>query len=190
MARIPAYKKIPISEAEIDFEYSGYKDKSSSTCEHICACTYKGDGIVWPFDNPDRAVTDVYELSRPYTLEEQEEWYKDRFDAYTSNTSQNLFGLFHDMYDVGDARHEMYNAWIRLNFYEMAECMKDEDFIILGVAPAPYGDGYFEDPVAIVAEEYTGDRFWCHSEKKWVEEMREQMRPVYKELIDYSIDRR
>lgn len=52
------------------------------------------------------------------------------------------------------------------------------------VRPAPKGYSGCRDPVAVICE-YKSDseRFWCHAEKDWIEDMRDESREIYKNLI-------
>ena len=60
----------------------------------------------------------------------------------------------------------------------------DEEFFIAGIAEAPYGCWAIDDAVAIVAEyRKTGDQFWCHAGRDWVEDMREASKSVYEDLM-------
>ena len=183
MPKIPTYKTIPVSQAIIDFEYNGYKTSKDPGMSTFGSCVYKGNGVAWSWGKSDRPVDGIIELFRSYTPDEEEQWYKDHFDIKDSKTILNLFGLFHDMYDIGDAYHEMWNSWIKLDFYEMAVTLQDEDFNVIGIAPAPYGAAYIDNPVAVVAEEKNGTRFWCHADQKWIDDMREQIRPVYEAAL-------
>lgn len=179
----PSSKWIPIKEAIIDKEYNGYKTADEPNVSSYCAIVYKGNDMGWRWGDPEREAKNLTYLLRDLTYEETEQWYKNRFDKNDSTTKLNLYGLYNDMYDVGDARHEMWNAWIALDFYEMNECIKDNDFYLIGIAPAPWNaDDIFGEgnTIAFVAEEFnTGNRFWCHGGKSWVEDMREQMKNVY-----------
>ena len=45
-------------------------------------------------------------------------------------------------------------------------------------------DDNIDDAVAIVAEyRKTGDQFWCHAGRSWVEDMREASKSVYEDLM-------
>ena len=60
----------------------------------------------------------------------------------------------------------------------------NEEFFIAGIAEAPYGCWAIDDAVAIVAEyRKTGDQFWCHAGRDWVEDMREASKSVYEDLM-------
>jgi hypothetical protein len=37
-------------------------------------------------------------------------------------------------------------------------------------------------PVAVVIEYKDGDRYWCHAEKDWIDDMREDSLEIYKSL--------
>lgn len=187
--RAPFSKFIPVEQAIIDKEYSGYKTADEPNTSCFCSITYKGNGKGWRWGKSKQEVKNLTYLQQNLTCEETEQWYKNRFDEKDSTTISNLYGLYNNMYDVGDAYHEMWNAWIALDFYEMNECIKDNDFFLVGIAPAPWNvDDIFGEgnTVAFVAEERdTGNRFWCHGSKKWVEDMREQMFEIWEKIAPF-----
>lgn len=178
--KAPFYKWILAEEAKIGEKYIGYKtyDKPDTTC--LCAVEYLGDNKVLVFGT--REVDNVSMLERYTTYEEQTNWNKQHFDISNGKTQLSLYGLFTDLYDVGDAYHEMCNFWVTDDFYEMNVDLLDEDFFLVGIAPAPYGCPALDDPIAFVAERENGERFWCHGGKSWVDSMREDMREVYNQI--------
>lgn len=179
--KAPFYKWILTEEAKIGEKYIGYKtyDKPDTTC--LCEAEYLGDNKVLVFGT--REVDNVSMLERHTTSEEQANWNKQHFDISNSKTQLSLYGLFTDLYDVGDAYHEMWNAWITDDFYELNADLLNEDFFLVGIAPAPYGCS-IKDPVAFVAEYENGERFWCHGGRSWVDNMREQMKEIYHNLTE------
>ena len=60
----------------------------------------------------------------------------------------------------------------------------DEGFSIVGIAPCGGPVRSFRDPVAVVCEMYdTGERFWCHAERDWIDDMREESKTYYEAII-------
>ena len=177
--KAPFYKWIPAEEAKIGEKYIGYKTYDKPDTSYLCEVEYLGDNKVLVFGT--REVNNVSMLERHTTYQEQDEWNREYFDIANPKTQLNLYGLFNDLYDVGDAYHEMYNAWIGCDFYEMNNDLLDENFTLIGIAPAPYGCS-IDDPIAFVAEYDDGERFWSHGGQSWVDFMREQMREVYESL--------
>ena len=178
--KAPFYKWILAEEAKIGKKYIGYKtsDKPDTTC--LCEVEYLGDNKALVFGT--REVDNVSMLERHTTYEEQADWNKQHFDISNSKTQLSLYGLFTDLYDIGDANHEMCNSWVTNDFYEMNVDLLDEDFILIGIAPAPYGCPALDDPIAFVIEYENGERFWCHGGKSWVDSMREDMREIYNQI--------
>ena len=179
----PSSKDIPIEKACLNKQYKGYKCGpgfvSYATCEYL-----GDDKNVLVFGKKQTSEKPITHFIEETTWEERDQWYVDQFDIEDPKVKNNLFGLFYDLYDVGTAPHEMYNGWIDSNWYEMSWQLNDLDFYLYGIAPAPYpmtwGDG---DDVAFVARTYDDKfEFWCHGRKSWVDEMREQMEDVYKEM--------
>lgn len=184
MRNCPRYEWIPVEKAEIDKDYHGYKVRGSGTT-HGCSITYKGNSIGWCWGDETRAVDNISELNRAISWQEQEQWYIDHFDKNNTRHILNTLGLYHDMYDVGDAYHEMWNSWVKVDFYEQIVSMEDEDFTLIGIAPAPWDrDDIFGNgqSCAFVCEDADGNRFWCHGSWKWVKDMREQGQTLYEEI--------
>lgn len=186
MARVPYEKWISVSEAIIDAEYCGYKTTINPNTIHGCSIVYKGDRTGWCWNKPEQEVKNISFLSRKLTFEEKEDWYKNQFNIKDQKDQLNLMGLFNNMYDCGDAYHEEWNAWIGADWYEMAFNLREEDFILVGISPAPWNVDYIfgeGNSVAFVCENENGIRFWCHGSKRWVEDMRSETRDIYKNLM-------
>lgn len=77
----------------------------------------------------------------------------------------------HEMYDAGDAEHEMWNGWLMgLSPYELADNIKEDDISIIGWFPLNISKRYKGDrcDIGVVAEDNTsGSRFWCHAVSDW-----------------------
>lgn len=167
---------LPVEKATIDETYMGYKIANEPNGMHLCEIKYKGNGIGWVWNDEKNKVENITELERYTTFQEVEEWYKARFDLTDTDTQLNLYGLFEDLYSVGDAHREMWNAWIGLDFYELNENLKENGMILIGIAPAPFEWSMGEECCAYIAEfKDTGERIWCHGAKHWVDDMRTQM---------------
>lgn len=179
----PTSEWIPVEKGIIDTQYCGYKTSDRPNALVFGSVVYKGNGIGWAWGKEDRIIKNIIELNRELNYKEVKQWYLDHYNLDDPKVSNNLYGLFHDLYNVGDARHEMFNAWIGTDWYEMSGQLDDEDFYLVGIAPAPFGTSSIKKPIAFVAETYDGtDRFWCHGDESWVESMREQMRDIYNSL--------
>lgn len=187
MSRCPTTKWIPISEAKASKIYRGYKTIDQPNGTTFCEFTYLGEGKGYSFNYKDNIISNVSEVLTYTTFEEQKQWYIDHTDLNNAETVNNLYGLFHDLYDVGDASHQMWNYWIADDAYELLCNLEEEDFFLVGIAPASYAFAgkEFEDSIAFVIETYdTGTRYWCHGYKSWVKDMRAQMEHIYKEKIN------
>lgn len=181
--RCPTSEFIPVEQGIVNKEYNGYQtlDKPGSEC--FCSITYKGNGVGWRWNDEEKKVENITFLNKRLTIEEQEAWRIAHYEAKDPREQLNLMGLYNDMYDVGDASHEMYNGWITIDWYEMAENLIREEFYLVGVAPAPWDCFSIDDPIAMVAEDEDGNRFWCHAGRNWVERMRKQMREIYNNMM-------
>ena len=163
-------------------KYRGYVCGNST---HFCEVTITEDGTPLIFGKyPIEEKVDYFQ--RDLTWDEEQEWYKNNIDMTNPRNQLNLMGLHNQMYSVGDASHEMWNAWIEYNWVEQLMEIVDEDFFIIGIAPPPWGCRAIDDPVAVVAEyDETGERFWCHAHKYLVEKMIDDTKDIYEKLINF-----
>lgn len=184
MLNTPPNKKVYPNEIKPGDVFKGYEyHNGDSHTTHLCEVIVNNEGVplVWG-RNP---ITDPYDyFTRKMTWQEEAEWYKSQIDFSKSDYLLNLIGLHTDLYSVGDAYHEMWNGWIQVSWEEQLVSLENETFFILGVSPAPYGYSGCRDPVAVICEyKSDGERFWCHAEKDWIEDMRDESREIYKNLI-------
>lgn len=173
------YKWIPVSEAIPGKEYHGYKEADKPNAYHLCSITHKSGTTGLVFGKTE--VNNIIEYQYRMSFQEQEEYAKSLCNFDDEYTIATLFGLFHDLYDVGLALHEMYNGWIEYDFYTLLNNAKEEDINIIGVAPAPHQWRLPEQAVAIVFES-EGKEYWCHAHKDAIDEMRESMLNKYNEI--------
>ena len=91
----------------------------------------------------------------------------------------------HEIYLESADFHEMWNAWISCDPYAMgAEC-QEQKITVLGYARLPetmvkksiFGN---ELKIGIIAQDASGDTFWCHADEKWFKDWRE----LYPELYE------
>ena len=172
---------LPVEEGIIGIEYLGYKTFDKPNTVNFCDIRYLGEGKGLIFDK--FPVENISELERETTWQEQAKWYEDKFDLNDNKCQLNLLGLFNDMYDVGTAYHEMWNGWVGTNFYEMNSDLIEGNSFLVGISPAPYGCASLRDAVAFIAETDTGERFWSHGSKDWVDDMREEMLEIYTKYL-------
>ena len=77
-------------------------------------------------------------------------------------------------YEIG--YHEMWNAWIRYDPYEMAASCQHHKFKVVGVCNdiTPKHNMFDHDlilDIGICAEYSDGERFWCHASRKCLDDM-------------------
>ena len=165
--------------------YRGYETvNGDSTTIHFCEVVISQNGtpLVWG-KNPIEEEVSVF--TRRMTWDEERDWMKTQIDLSKDIYQLNLMGLHNNMYDVGDAVHRMWNGWIQADFVEQLVFLEDEDFFIVGVAPAPYGTATMREPIAFICEYIDdGSRFWCHSEKDWIDDMREESLSLYNKMME------
>lgn len=186
MPTAPKYKWIPAAAGEKYKEYDGYKIINDKAI-HFAQLTYmeNGEGYLW--GNPTQHISGIIELQIKLTYEEEEQWYKDHIDLSNSKNTNNLIGIHTDLYDIGDAYHEMWNGWIEgWDPWKFICELEEETFYLVGIAPAPWNkDDIFGEgnSVAFVACYYDSDeRFWCHGSKNWVQTLRDFSMKEYEAL--------
>lgn len=164
--------------------YMGYESKrEDSIVSHYSQIEVMKDGTPLIFGKYP-ITEEVLYFTRPMTWDEQQEWNRKQTMELTPKDQVNLIGIHTDLYGIADARHEMYNGWIEVTWEEQLLRLRDEDFHIVGIAdPAPPRAGMsMRHPVAVVIEYENGDRYWCHAEKSWFDDMRENSLERYRVL--------
>ena len=101
---------------------------------------------------------------------------------YFDTAKDIAMAMNHELYDYGDAYHEMWNGWIDPDRYNMAEKLQNEKLMIVGwfKLTTLKWDDYFD--IGIVAEYLSdGERFWCHAASRWFNDWKEYYPELYKE---------
>lgn len=183
---IPRDKWIPISEAKPGETYEGYQDSIEPDSSNYCLIVYKGNGIGWKWGKEENTVENITFLNKRLSYRELSELKRQRFDLSNDHSQLNLYGLYTDLYSIGDATHEMWNGWVDCDFYDMDYTLRENGIIFVGVAEAPWQPHYNDHDtyLAFIAEYVSsGERFWCHGGKSTLETLRRQMKDVYEELM-------
>lgn len=85
----------------------------------------------------------------------------------------------HQLYDPGDAPHEMWNGWLMgIDPYDIAAHLKEDKITIIGWFYLTYPKGDLD--IGVVAEDFEGDRFWCHAKKSWYSNWKKWYPELYK----------
>ena len=135
--------------------------------------------------NENQAIEGITFFERDFTWQEEQEYYRHNFSFTDSDSVSNLFGLYNDM-NIGDASHEMWNAWVGYDFYEMNSRLREEEIILIGICDTPpYNCIAFGTKSCdyIAEDKVTGNRFWSHGSIEWVHTMRQNMQDTYNELL-------
>ena len=89
-----------------------------------------------------------------------------------------IIALQHQLYDQGDATHELLNTWVcALDPYDMVETLEKHNLTIVGYF-------YLTEPkmrldIGVVAEDKDGERIWCHARKAWFDDWKEEYPELY-----------
>lgn len=181
--RPPSYYLVDPKDIKPGDEFCGYEspaNKNGTHVSHMCRIVVSEDGV--PLEWGRNPITnEVGHFHRELTWEERDEWYHNAVDMNQPRNQLNLMGLHTDLYGIADARHEMWNGWIQASWHEQLIELLDEDFYIVGIVdPAPVRIGLpMRHPVAIVIEYEDGDRYWCHAEWDWIDNMRQESQKEY-----------
>ena len=165
--------------------YRGYDSLfEGRVINHFCVVEVGEDGVPRCWGRP--ISEEVICFKRHMTWDEEREWNRQQTMTLTSQDQINLIGIHTDLYGIADARHEMWNGWIETSWEEQILRLRDENFHIVGIAdPAPARMGMpMRHPVAVIIEYDDGDRYWCHAEKDWFDDMREESLERYRKLME------
>lgn len=184
--RPPRHIDVTPENININEEYQGYKKGEAFTTFASITFDEQKNPIIFGkrylTDEEKKGITTYFRYS---TWKEDKEWYDNNIDLSLGLNKINLIGLHTDLYDIGDGCHEMWNGWIAADWKEQLMNLIDEQFTIVGIAPLTNPVRNFRNPVAVVCEMIdTGERFWCHSEKEWIEDMREESKEYYKQILE------
>ena len=185
MIRPPRHIDVRPEDINPKEEYQGYKKGEHSYS--LCSITF--DENLNPIKFGKYPLTDeekegITAYMRYMTWQEEREWYENCIDFSNGIHKINLIGLHTNLYSVGDGCHEMWNGWLGVDWREQLMNLLDEEFSIVGIAPCGGPVRSFRDPVAVVCEMYdTGERFWCHAERDWIDDMREDSKTYYEAIV-------
>lgn len=185
MVRPPRFVDVLPENVDPKIEYEGYrKGEHSFTLSSITFDENLNPIAYGEYPLTDEEKEGITAYIRYMTWQEEKDWYKNAIDFSNQKHKINLIGLHTDLYSVGDGCHEMWNGWIGVSWEEQLMNLLDEEFFIVGIAPFGGPVRSFRKPVAVVCEMYdTGERFWCHAEKDWIDDMREESLDSYNEFI-------
>lgn len=105
-------------------------------------------------------------------------------EKYKEEAKQVIIAVQNEMYIDETGYHEMYNAWIDYDPYEMAFNLKENNATLLGYFRLSYPKtswGGTSLDIGLVVEE-EGDRYWCHVSSEYIKEMVDE----YEELNNES----
>lgn len=99
---------------------------------------------------------------------------------YYNKAKEVVTALQHQLYDSGDATHELLNTWVcALDPYDMVKTLEKHNLTIIGYF-------YLTEPkmkldIGIVAENKNGECIWCHARKVWFDDWKEEFPELYEE---------
>ena len=186
--KAPEYYPVSPKDIKPGDRFIGYNLKAEKGT-HYCMCTVivNDDGIplLWG-KNTIKEEKEIIFFRRELTFEEIDEWHKTHIDLDKEINKLNLSGFHNNMYDIGDATHEMWNGWLTAGVWaEQLNALENLDFFVVGIAPAPIIPDYFKNAVAVVIEEFdTGNRYWCHWEMDYIEKFRRDTKHLMEKMYE------
>ena len=96
------------------------------------------------------------------------------FDAEVKETIANIK---HELYDCGDAVHELDNTWVRIDPVEMTIELEKRNCILIGFFYLPGLNLRYNliDIGLVIEDRETHNRYWCHANSKWFKTRRWEM---------------
>lgn len=174
------YKEIIPENIEAKKSYIGYKNEQGEFIKKLITVS----------DNKIPLENGIFPMQEKAICfyEENRGCVRIRYSAIDMTLPENqinLIGFHTDLYGIGEARHNGYNAWIRGHWKDLLNSIKNEDFFIVGITNAPIPSGAFRNAYAVVVEyKDTGDRIWYHIEKSYLEHLRENSLEAYNFFIN------
>ena len=178
MNYIKDYKTIPITELTSNDIIIAIHPKPNQTS---CGPNYR---LIAKYSTQVELIDDWYNkhhlfdnnITVDIQLTEQEKHTRD-FDK----AKEIAQAMEHELYDAGDAIHEMYNGWIDCNPYDMAKVVKEMDITIIGWfwLYSNIINKTYDLDIGIVAEYSDGDRIWCHANSKWFKDWKTYYPELY-----------
>ena len=100
-------------------------------------------------------------------------------DKYIEDAKAIVYAMNHELYDMGDAYHEMWNGWIETDPYDFAARAKEEKIMVVGWFKLSIQKMDGDLDIGIVAEYEDGERFWCHASSRWFKRWEEDYPELY-----------
>lgn len=159
-------------------EISGYKI-GNSTCSFRAYVKHASRASVivemWrvggELENIDADAMFAIEMTR----EEVEAKYFDKAKELLNNIQTKLHRD-----EIGP--HDMWNAWLNIDPYEMAQMCSRFNLTVLGhctdIVPKTSWIAADVLDIGVCVEDYDGDRFWCHWKKDYIDMMIEDFQEV------------
>lgn len=182
-------KWIPIEEANDNTRYEGFVTANCPEYKHKSPILYEGQGIGYMFgdkNNPDFKIENIISLRYKYTTQERIDKYKNSFDINNPYTQLNIYGLFHDCYDLMGCPHDPDRGILEFNFYMLDYKLNILGKTIVGICfDLPPKVQKKEVPYCgIIFENIDGThREWIHISVENALQLREDIREEYEKLL-------
>ena len=123
--------------------------------------------------------TDKEQIASEDTMFEVDMTDEEFRSQYAKGAAEVIQALQNSLAEYEIGYHEMWNAWIRYDPYEMAAECQDRKIKVIGVCGDITPKQNLFDPdlildIGICAEYSDGERFWCHASRTYLDEMLEQ----------------
>lgn len=173
---INEYKLVDIKDLSIGDSFRGIHYPSGKsrwgptyTVENISDTSIKCIDD-WYHETTSFAKDQNIKVEIPLTTQE----YKSK---YFHTAKEVVKGLQHDLYTPGDAYHEMWNGWIDIDPYGMAQSAIKYKLTILSYFTL--SNAIDTRDIGIVVEDENCERFWCHANSEWFKYWKEDFPELY-----------
>ena len=186
------FTEIPINKIQLNNQYYGYKYLDAQGNEHVQNANLivlsNGELVLKNTQAPPPHIN-IISVFYKHNKNEQKQILSSLIDLNNTNIQNNLIGLHSDLYDVGDARQDKWHVWLSSDWKQMLYNLEQQNYFVLGVAPAPIFSGSAVYPVALVYEDRSsGQRYWQHIDIRSIEAIRQDSAEQYNQIIKlYSI---
>lgn len=180
------YKFVPINSVPIGTKFSTYRTKTSTymMADEYTILEIREDEVIC-FSDRNKTETSFHKNILIEIPKTKEEWHAENFNWAKMVAAAVSPGC--ELYPHPWDEHEMYNAWIDTDPYNMAAKCREENLMPLGWFKIDdmhsAGIGYDYLDIGIVAEDIDrGCDIWCHASSDYFKYWPEWYPELYEEV--------
>lgn len=171
-------KEVPITELNVGDTFDYYREGINCHMASFKLISKEPDHVmIQCYDNAPEPVSNNAVVEMEYTEEEL-------LSMYDKEVIELLLAMENQLYDEGEAVHEMWNGWTwDPSPAETAIKASQEGLHFIGWFYLKNPAGYLNCDIGVVAEYEDGSRIWCHAKKEWYDSWRRHFPKLY-EIVD------